>query len=519
MPIELFIHNLSYGACALLSLTLGVVVYARNTTKKSNILFLLTSLTFVFYIMSYLWGVNEVNPYKAQKYFAGSLILLFTVCLNAHLAFEMFGQIKEQRGALRTIYFVASALFIFFITDINRYQALSVAHEYLPNYLSPGPFNIMFMFFFFSVVVYFFSVVFTWYPRAETVEKNRIKYFLVAFGWAYIVAAVIFSIMYGYIDVNPMYTSLIGLYMVPLAYGVFKYDLLEIHIAARNTILYIFYTSFVAASIVIVNLFNNYLTLKYQGFPLWLLPSLSGLIVVIVGWLVWRQIRLADVLKYEFINNISHKFRTPLTHIRWLAEDLRTDMTQAEKDKTVEQIQFASMRLFELTNIVIDVSETTNDLYLYHFSNFELKDIIDEIYRVHRDQIEHKKLNVHIDFGPDVPQIKADKTRLQFALQILFENSIIYTPEGGEVVLKVRQIGGEVIISLRDSGIGISEEDITRVFSKFYRSQNARHTDTEGMGIGLFMAKKIIEKHNGRIWAESKGENQGTTFGVALPIQ
>jgi signal transduction histidine kinase len=519
MPLGLLIHNISFVACAFLSMVLGIVVYARDTKKKANILFLITSLTFVFYVVSYLWGVNEVNPYRAQKYFAGALVLLFTVCLNAHLAFEMFGQIKTQVKALRVMYGSAFALFVFFITDINRFQSLPTPHEYLPNFFSRGAFYEIFVLFFFIVVIYFFSVIFAWYPKAEPGEKNRIKYFFVAFGWAYIVAAAIFSIVYGQSTIDPIYTALIGLYMVPLAYGVFKYDLLEIHIAARNTILYIFYTTFVASSIVVVNLFNNYLTLKYQDFPLWLLPSLSGLIVVIVGWLVWRQIRQADVLKYEFINNISHKFRTPLTHIRWLAEDLRADMTQAERDKAVEQIQFASMRLFELTNIVIDVSETTNDLYLYHFSNFELKDIIDEIHRVHKDQIDHKKLKVHIDFGPDVPQVKADKTRLQFALQILFENAIIYTPEGGDVVLKVRQIGGEVIISLRDSGIGISEEDITRVFSKFYRSQNARHTDTEGMGIGLFMAKKIIEKHNGRIWAESKGENQGTTFGVALPIQ
>ena len=519
MPFELLIHNVSFVLCAFFSMILGLTVFARDTHRKPNMLFLITTFTFVFYIISYLWGVNEVDPYLSRLYFSGSLILLFTVCLNAHLAFEMFGQMKSQLKALKIIYGAAFLLFIFFITNIDRYLAISAPNVYLPNFYVRGSFYELFISFFFIVVVYFFSVIFAWYPKAEPGEKNRIKYFFVAFGWAYFVSVVIFSMLYGQNSIDPIYTSLIGLYMIPLAYGVFKYDLLEIHIAAKNTILYVFYTSFVAVSIVVVNLVNNYLLVKYHGFPLWLLPTLSGLFIVIIGWFVWRQIRLADILKYEFINNISHKFRTPLTHIRWLAEDLRSDMSQVERDKAVEQIQFASMRLFELTNIVIDVSETTNDLYLYHFSNFNLQDVVDEIYRAHKDQIERKQLNVHIDFGPDVPQIKADKTRLQFALQILFENAFIYTPEKGDVVLKVRQIGGELIISLRDSGIGIGEEDIERVFSKFYRTQSARHTDTEGMGIGLFMAKKIVEKHNGRIWAESKGEGQGTTFSVALPIQ
>jgi histidine kinase len=202
-----------------------------------------------------------------------------------------------------------------------------------------------------------------------------------------------------------------------------------------------------------------------------------------------------------------------------LAEDLREVTTEEERNKAVEQIQFASMRLFELTNIVIDASQNNNDLYLYHFTNVNIADIFKEISDTHNDQIEHKLLKVHLDIGPNVPTVKADKTRLQFALQIMYENALVYTPAGGSIDIKVRQIGGEIIVSIKDSGIGINEEDLPHVFSKFYRSQNARHADTEGMGIGLFMAKNIVEKHNGRIWAESYGENKGSTFSVALPIE
>jgi signal transduction histidine kinase len=329
----------------------------------------------------------------------------------------------------------------------------------------------------------------------------------------------IFLNIYDIQFIDMMYTSLVGLYAIPLAYGVFKYDLISINIAARNAIMYAFYTVFVGVAIVAVNVFNNYLSHEYVDFPMWLLPMLSGVFVVLVGWIVWQQIREADLLKYEFINNISHKFRTPLTHIRWLAEDLRDTQDQEERNKAVEQIQFASMRLFELTNIVIDASQSTNDIYLYHFTPVSVQEILQEIDKAHVDQIEHKKLQVTIDIGPDVPKVKADKTRLRFALQILFENAIIYTTEGGTLTIKLRQIGGEIILSFRDNGIGISETDLPHVFSKFYRSQEARHTDTEGMGIGLYMAKNIVEKHNGRIWAESRGEGQGATFSIALPIE
>ncbi|MBU3668837.1 MAG: hypothetical protein FGM57_02635 [Candidatus Taylorbacteria bacterium] len=441
------------------------------------------------------------------------------VCLNAHLAFVMFNKEKEQKSAIEIMYGGAIALMAFFYAFPWTYQARPEPRYYFENFIVPGDFYWVYMLYFFIVAVYFFAVLAAGYSRSTPADKNRLKYFFVAFGWAYIMSIPIFLNVYGIDTIDMMFTSLTGLYAVPLAYGVFKYDLININIAARNAILYAFYTVFVGAAIVAVNILNNYLAQQYSDFPMWLLPLLSGLFVVLVGWIVWRQIREADLLKYEFINNISHKFRTPLTHIRWLAEDLRDTTDQVERNKAVEQIQFASMRLFELTNIVIDASQTTNDIYLYHFTAVDTSEIIKEIDKAHEDQIEHKKLHVNIDIGPDVPKVKADKTRLRFAFQILFENAIIYTIEGGSIDIKLRQIGGEVIISFKDNGIGISEEDLPHVFSKFYRSQEARHTDTEGMGIGLFMAKNIIEKHNGRIWAESRGDGKGATFSIALPIE
>jgi len=519
MEIELFIHNLGFIAGAVLGCILSIIVFVRDPRKVPNILFALTSLTFVAYVCVYLLGVNTADPVQSQYYLSFALITILTVCFNAHLAFSMFNRVSDHKRGLQLMYIIGLALIAFFALDTTRYVEYSTAYQYLPNYFVPGQYYWVYLLYFCIVVLYFLISVARLYRRAEPADKNRLKYFLVAFGWAYAVAGVIFATVYGLIDTNPLYIATIGLYSIPLAYGVFKYDIIDIHVAARNALIYAFYSLFVGVAIVFVNIFNNYLTVKYEGFPLWFLPLLSGVSVVIVSLFVWKQIREADLLKYEFINNISHKFRTPLTHIRWLAEDLRDMTDETDRNKAVQQIQFASMRLFELTNIVIDASQNNNDLYLYHFSSIDVADIFKEISNSHSDQMEHKLLKVHVDVGSDVVKVKADKTRLQFALQIMYENALVYTPEGGTIEVKIRQIGGEVIISIKDSGIGINEEDLPHVFSKFYRSQNARHADTEGMGIGLFMAKNIIEKHNGRIWAESYGENKGSTFSVALPIE
>jgi hypothetical protein len=328
---------------------------------------------------------------------------------------------------------------------------------------------------------------------------------------------VILNVPYG---VNLMIlTPLIGLYTIPVAYGVYKYDLLNINVAIKSTFLYSFLLVFIGGSIIAVNLLNNRLSLLYTNFPIWLLPLVSAFLVLFVGAVIWNQLRQADLLKYEFINNISHKFRTPLTHIRWLAEEFRDMDNREDRVKAVDQIQFASMRLFELTSAVIGASKNTNDLALYRFGEVNVRDLILDIDKAHRDEVDLKRLSVQFNIDESVGVIYADKARLQFALQIIFENSLKYTPEGGSIDVAVTKNEGEIHISFKDSGIGIRVDDVPHVFSKFFRAVNARHIDTEGMGIGLFIAKDIIEKHKGRIWAESEGENKGATFSVVLPVK
>jgi len=240
---------------------------------------------------------------------------------------------------------------------------------------------------------------------------------------------------------------------------------------------------------------------------------------VIIGAYVWGKIKEVDVLKYEFINNVTHKFRTPLTHIRWLVEDLRGNVTPEEKDKVIEQIQYASMRLFELTNVVIDTARDSNDDYLYRFVPGDLSAMIKEIADNHAEQTKVKEQQVVLQLPEKTPLTPFDNRRLQFAVQILFENAMIYTPKGGKITIRVVVEKHDLLFQISDSGIGIPKEELPHLFSKFYRAQNARRTDTEGMGIGLFMSKNIIEKHHGRIWAESNGVNQGSTFSFTLPLK
>ena len=514
---HLLIHNILYVLSAVMVLALGVFIFVRDWKKPAHILYLVMSAAYTIFISGWLLALNATDPIRSQHYLLLTLVNLPFVCFAMHLSFITFGKAKEQRVGLCCSYLAAAALLVFFLTDINRFVLPSAPYLYFPNFYVIGPYYWAFVAFFAIVVIYFFTVLFFEYRKVDPVVKNRMKYFLVAFGWGFGLGSLPFLTVFG-IHFDPIYASAVCLYSIPLTYGLLRYDLMDLHLAAKNALLYAGSTAFFGLLIVGVNVLNNYLVTTYENFPFFIIPLFSGFLVMLIGFFVWGQIREVDLLKYEFINNVSHKFRTPLTHIRWLAEELRSENDQAAKNRAVEQIQYASMRLFELTNIVIDIARDDDNAYLYRFNKIRLQDIVTEMYKNHDDQISRKKLIVTLDIAPDVPEISADKTRMQFAIQILFENALIYTPEGGTVTATMRKVGNEVTVSFKDSGIGIDPVEIPHLFTKFYRAANARHTDTEGMGIGLFMAKNIVEKHRGRIWVESEGEGRGSTFSFALPI-
>ncbi|MES3005489.1 MAG: HAMP domain-containing sensor histidine kinase [Patescibacteria group bacterium] len=518
--MDLLLHNIGYVLSAVLAVILGVVVFIRGWKRPVNILYFLNNVSVTTFIVFYLLAINTTDPFISRHYLTFTLVNLFTVCLTAHLTFVTFNKAREQFWGIISFYTAAVALLIFFLSDISRYVLLSKPILFLPSFYNPGTFYWLFTFFFLLVAGYFFSFLTRIYTKTDDrLTKARIKYFALSFGWGYGVGSLGFLPVFGIDVISPIIPSLLGLYTIPLAYGALKYDLIELGVVAKNAALYTLTTALVGIAIIAVNFANNYFTSTYSLFPFWLVPLLSGFVVVAVGIYIWHRIRDVDILKYEFINNISHKFRTPLTHIRWLAEQLRTVNDPAERDRHVEQIQYASMRLFELTNIVIDVARDDNDLYTYKLEEVHLQDILEDLLNGHQAQIVHRKQRVSLDIGDDVPAIKADKARMQFAIQILFENALIYTPDGGAIVVSLKKVDNEVIFSIKDTGIGIDQKEIPRLFVKFYRTANARHADTEGMGIGLFMSKNIIEKHHGRIWAESEGEGHGSTFSFALPIK
>jgi signal transduction histidine kinase len=133
-------------------------------------------------------------------------------------------------------------------------------------------------------------------------------------------------------------------------------------------------------------------------------------------------------------------------------------------------------------------------------------------------QFHDKGVALHISIAPNLPNVMADPARITQVLVNILGNALQYTPEGGEGWVSARQQGDEVQFVVRDSGRGIPDEDLPRIFERFYRVDKSRTRASGGSGIGLTISKHIIEAHGGRIWASSHGHGQGSAFGFTLPV-
>jgi two-component system phosphate regulon sensor histidine kinase PhoR len=230
---------------------------------------------------------------------------------------------------------------------------------------------------------------------------------------------------------------------------------------------------------------------------------------------VWRKLRESDLLKYEFITTVTHKFRTPLTHIKWASENLFTTHPTAEQDEQLQYIKTANTKLVELTNLLVGVSEAERSEFDYRMEKCDIAVAVEEVIVSIDEQIKSVQAKVEKDLEKGV-YASCDVMRIKFIIQTFIENAIHYMPKGGNVHVSVKNENGTIVCRVKDEGIGIAKEEVPMLFTKFYRGDEARRVDTEGMGIGLFIAKQIINHHHGKIWVESEGLGRGSTFGFSL---
>jgi len=246
------------------------------------------------------------------------------------------------------------------------------------------------------------------------------------------------------------------------------------------------------------------------------------------GWLVLEdvsELRRLQRIRAEFIDNLSHELRTPLTTISLLAETLSREAeaagpgVPAKMRDRIGKIEVETGHLVQMVNELLDLSRIESGGTIRLVEDIDMRQLaVEATERLHLFA-DRQGVDLRVESGPAVPPIRGDAARLGQVVVNLVHNAVKFSPDGGDVVVRVRVVGGDVVTSVEDHGVGIPRGAQDRVFERFYKVDRARQRGETagGTGLGLSIARHVIEQHGGRIWVTST-EGVGSTFSFALPI-
>ena len=224
-----------------------------------------------------------------------------------------------------------------------------------------------------------------------------------------------------------------------------------------------------------------------------------------------------DRLKDEFVGLISHELRTPLASILGYVEILREEgVSGPEAERCAEVIERNAQRLLRLVGDLQLLSQIQSGKMAMEVRRTDLADVVANAVEELRPEAERK----HIDLALSVtaiPVLSVDLTRIAQLLANLLSNAVKFTPDGGRVEVRLGSEGGQVVLAVADTGVGIPAADQERIFERFFRTAIATRQAVQGTGLGLTITKAIVAAHNGTIAVES-GEGHGSTFTIRLPL-
>lgn len=229
------------------------------------------------------------------------------------------------------------------------------------------------------------------------------------------------------------------------------------------------------------------------------------------------ELRRLEAVRKEFVANVSHELRTPLASIKALVETLEAGAID-ERDVAVDflgRIVGEVDRLAALVDELLDLARLESGRITLRLETLEPAELIGRGAERLKPQTERARLALVVDVPEGLPAVRADRSRVEQVLLNLIHNAIKFTPAGGVITVRAQVVDGVLRVSVRDTGVGISEQELPRIFERFYKEDKARRS--EGTGLGLAIAKHIVLAHGGTISVESR-RGAGATFYFTLPL-
>ena len=532
--IDLFVLGLTSAAI----LFLGVIVFLSNRRSITNLTFLLFSLVATFYAAVNYLSYQLTSPLLVLWTLR---LVIFSALWYSFLLFHLFYVFPKDAIVLPRPYKFVLLPFVFIISILTLTPFVFSGIETLRPPEAPIAqhevgiilFGIMSLY----LVVGGAFILFKKVTRAKGLEKRRIELVLVGtlITYSFII---VFNLILPAAFKNTTFIPLAPVFTLPFilftAYAIIKYRFLNVKVIATEVLTFVLAVAMLFEVLLAEDLgvlvFRVSIFLLVLSFGILLIRSVRREVEqrekleVLTKQLkvANRELKRLDAAKSEFVSIASHQLRTPLTAIKgYISLVLEGTYGAIEKklQRPLKNVYDSNQRLIRLVNDLLSLSRMESGKMELTIEETDLEKMIQSVLDELKIKAEQKNLKLVLK-EPSQPLVPVfvDSEKIRNAILNLVDNSIRYT-EKGNITVSTAQKNNKLLLTVQDTGAGMTKEELGKLFESFSRGRAGVKFSTEGAGLGLYIAKQFVQMHKGKIWAESPGRGQGSTFHIELPLR
>lgn len=528
------IQSLISITIGVINLVLGIFVFLKNKKSISNRIFLFVVLSIGLWILglalinkNLIILISDFIPTLGLRmaFFGASLLAFFFALLSLEFPKRDLVLPKLIRifGFLIACFFILISIFTnWIVKEVHFYNS-----EFTANYgfLYKG-FGIYYSLFMVGGLINLFRK----YRKSKGEEKNQVGYFFLGSSISIIIGSatnLIYPLLTGlstYSKFGPISTIFLVLFTT---LAITRYHLFGIKVILTELLVGV-----TALILLIQTILAETLWLKVLGFGLLSLFSIVGyfLIQSVMKEIALREelekayleLEKLDKAKSEFISIASHQLRTPLTAIKGYISLIREKtygVAPGKMKRPLKNIYISTERLIKLVNDLLNISRIEAGKIELKLEKLSLEEVISTVVEELKPIAQEKSIYLKWEKDKEpLSEISLDREKIRQVILNIVDNGIRYTYAGG-VMIRCQKTDGKYLVSITDTGEGLTKNEISSLFKTFTRGSAGQRLWTEGVGLGLYIAKKFLELHNGKIWVESSGKGQGSTFYIEIPIK